>query len=195
MVTAEHIRSARSPWKDQLELYLWPFVLDVTMQTFTHLPEPNFNWCQVQSYDGKDWILNRFVFLFQLRAAAALQSRINQAQAHSRAAALIHAAASAQPALSASTFESRAKIVTSPLPVIPGGRPDLSGHIYYQQPSPSHRRTPQTHLPPPSAPSSAPSSIIQLSAGKKKVTLVASQLLSRELPNAQLRALKSSVEL
>jgi len=115
--------------------------------------------------------LYKFVpILFQLRAAAALQSRINQAQAHSRAAAaLIHAAAaSAQPALAAAAYESRSKVVSSPLPVIQASRADLAGHLFYQQQSPSHRRTPQTHLPPPSAPSSAPSSIIQLSAGKKK---------------------------
>ena len=117
--------------------------------------------------------------LLQLRAAAALQSRISQTQAHNRAAAaLIHAAAaSAQPTIAAATYESRSKIVSSPLPVIQASRADLAGHLFYQQQSPSHRRTPQTHLPPPSAPSSAPSSIIQLSTGKNAILVPASNNL------------------
>ncbi len=108
-----------------------------------------------------------------MRTAAALQSRISQAHAHSRAAAaLMHLTQPNLATAASSAYESRnrQKVVTSPIPGIQGGRGELPGqhHLYWQQqPSPQRRTvTPQTLPPPPSAPSSAPSSIIQLSTGK-----------------------------
>jgi hypothetical protein len=125
----------------------------------------------------------------QLRAAAALQSKIIQARQHSRfdsslfpfvmlseffpQARLIDfrtlALLQSRPDVGA-TFDPRNhrhKVANSPIPVI---RPDLSTqpHIYWPKIS-SHRPAgaPLLSLPPPqSAPSSAPSSIIQLSSGE-----------------------------